>query len=52
MLSERLDMPVELLDPFNQIIIDEKGFDIDYVNAIGPLMSVAVGLAMRRLGDK
>ena len=52
LLSERLDMQVELLDPFNQVIVDEKSFDIDYVNAIGPLMSVAVGLAMRRLGDK
>lgn len=52
MLAERLDMPVDLLDPFSQVVIDEKVFDSEYVDAIGPLMSVAVGLAMRRLGDK
>jgi type IV pilus assembly protein PilM len=52
LLAERLDMSVELLDPFNQVVVDEKQFDSEYVDAIGPLMSVAVGLAMRRLGDK
>jgi len=52
MLAERLDKPVEVLNPFNQVIIDDKSFDSEYIDAIGPLMSVAVGLAMRRLGDK
>ena len=52
LLKERLDLPVELLNAFGQVVIDEKNFDIEYVDAISPLMSVAVGLAMRRLGDK
>lgn len=52
LLNERLDLPVEILNAFGQIVIDEKNFDMEYVDAIGPLMSVAVGLAMRRLGDK
>lgn len=52
LLKERLDLPVELLNAFSQVVIDEKNFDMEYVDAIGPLMSVAVGLAMRRLGDK
>ena len=52
LLGERLDLSVEFLDPFSQVVIDQKIFDSEYVDAIGPLMSVAVGLAMRRLGDK
>ena len=51
-LLRRLDIPVEVLDPFRGIVIDEKSFDLEYVQAVGPLMTVAVGLAMRRLGDK
>lgn len=51
-LLRRLDIPVELLDPFRGIMIDEKSFDLEYVHAVGPLMTVAVGLAIRRLGDK
>ena len=52
LLTERLDIPVELLNPFNQVVVDDKSFDMEYINAIAPLMSVSVGLAMRRLGDK
>jgi type IV pilus assembly protein PilM len=52
LLSERLDLPVEVLSAFGQVVIDEKNFDLEYIDAISPLMSVAVGLAMRRLGDK
>ncbi len=51
-LLRRLDMPVEVLDPFRGIFVDEKSFDSEYMHAVGPLMTVAVGLAMRRLGDK
>ncbi len=51
-LEQRLGIPVESMDPFRQIIVDEKNFDMEYLQAIGPLFSVAVGLAMRRLGDK
>ena len=51
-LLRRLDIPVEVLDPFRGIAVDEKNFDPEYVHAVGPLMTVAVGLAMRRLGDK
>ncbi|MBE0500145.1 MAG: type IV pilus assembly protein PilM [Desulfuromonadales bacterium] len=52
LLSERLALPVDVLGAFGQVVIDEKNFDLEYIDAIGPLMSVAVGLAMRRLGDK
>ena len=51
-LEQRLGIPVEIFDPFRDIIIDQKVFDLDYINSVGPLFSVVVGLAMRRLGDK
>ncbi|HEX9870465.1 MAG TPA: pilus assembly protein PilM, partial [Candidatus Tectomicrobia bacterium] len=50
-LVARLKVPVELLNPFRQIDIPEKLFDIDYVNDMGPMAAVAAGLALRQRGD-
>ena len=46
-LSERLELPVEVLDPFRNINVDPKKFDPDYLSEIVPEMAVAVGLAVR-----
>ncbi len=46
-LSQRLELPVEVLNPFRNIKVDAKKFDSDYLNEIVPEMAVAVGLAMR-----
>jgi type IV pilus assembly protein PilM len=46
-LSRRLDLPVEILDPFRNIKVDSNKFDPDYLSEIMPEMAVAVGLAMR-----
>jgi type IV pilus assembly protein PilM len=51
-LAQRLDIDVERIDPFRNIAINEKHFDREYLNAIGPMFSVATGLAMRKVGDK
>ncbi|TYO99956.1 type IV pilus assembly protein PilM [Geothermobacter ehrlichii] len=51
-IEERLGVPVDLLNPFNRISYSEKDFDPEYIEAVAPLFSVAVGLGMRRLGDK
>jgi type IV pilus assembly protein PilM len=51
-LENRLGVPVEILDPWRQISYSEKDFDPDYLRAIGPVFTVAAGLAMRRMGDK
>ncbi len=51
-IRERLNIPVEILDHFQTIICPEKQFDSGYLKDIGPFVAVAVGLAMRRLGDK
>lgn len=46
-LSTRLELPVEVLDPFRNIKVDTRKFDPDYMSEIMPEMAVAVGLAMR-----
>jgi type IV pilus assembly protein PilM len=49
-LSSNWGIPVELTKPFQRIEID-PGY-ADEVHAAGPSLAVAVGLAMRRPGDK
>lgn len=51
-LRQRLGLPVELLNPLQKISFSEKEFDPEYLQEIAPLIAVAAGLAMRRLGDK
>jgi type IV pilus assembly protein PilM len=46
-LSARLELPVEILNPFRSINVDDRKFDPGYLNEIMPEMAVAVGLAMR-----
>jgi type IV pilus assembly protein PilM len=47
--EEKLGVEVEILNPFRNIKIHSKKFDIDYIESIAPQAAVAVGLALRRL---
>ncbi len=51
-LEERLGIAAERANPFRNIAINEKQFDQEYLDAVGPMFSVATGLAMRKVGDK
>ncbi|MBI2353480.1 MAG: type IV pilus assembly protein PilM [Deltaproteobacteria bacterium] len=51
-ISEKLGLPVEMIEPFAKLKYNEKDFDPEYLAEIGPLMAVTVGLAIRRVGDK
>lgn len=51
-LSTKLELPVEVLDPFRQIKVDTRKFDPDYLSEIMPEMAVAVGLAIRGVEAK
>ena len=51
-LAKRLEIEVEIINPFKNIFIDESHFDLDYINFIAPMMSVGVGLALRRINDR
>jgi type IV pilus assembly protein PilM len=51
-VSQKLGTPVEVINPFQKIRYSEKEFDPEFVQQIAPLVTVAVGLATRRPGDK
>jgi type IV pilus assembly protein PilM len=51
-VSQKLGVPVEIMHPFRKVKFSEKKFDPAYIDKVGPLYSVAVGLATRRAGDK
>jgi type IV pilus assembly protein PilM len=51
MIGERFDTPVEDLDPFRTIAFDAARFGVDAA-AVAPLSAVAVGLALRKVGDR
>jgi len=51
-INDKIGLPVEMINPFAKLKINEKDFDPEYLKEIGPLMAVTVGLAIRRVGDK
>ena len=51
-IEQRVGVQVELMDPFRNIQIDPKLFNLDYINEVRPIACVAVGLGMRKKGDK
>jgi len=51
-VGARLNLPVEIINPFSRIKFDEKKFEKAFLEEIAPIMTVAIGLASRRLGDK
>ena len=51
MLTERFDAPVEALDPFKRMAFDAKKFQVIAAD-VAPTAAVAVGLALRRAGDR
>lgn len=50
-LADKLGMPVEIANPFNAISCSEKVFDPEYLVDVAPSFGVAVGLAIRKMGD-
>ncbi|MFI5169046.1 MAG: type IV pilus assembly protein PilM [Vicinamibacterales bacterium] len=52
LLGDRFSTSVELLNPFLNVRYNEKDFNPDYLEDIGPAAAIAVGLAARRVGDR
>lgn len=50
-LSDKLNVPVELANPFNNIVYSGRNFDPEYISDVGTSFGVAVGLALRKEGD-
>ena len=51
-LERNLEVPVELANPFKNINVDPRKFDVDLLQRMAPVAAVAVGLGLRRSGDK
>ena len=50
-LRDKFGIPVTIMDPFKKVTVDEKEFNPEQLAELGPSMAIAVGLAMRKLGD-
>jgi type IV pilus assembly protein PilM len=50
-LREKFGISVSIIDPFRKITVDESLFHPEELAEIAPSMAIAVGLAMRKLGD-
>ena len=50
-LKDRFQVDVEVMNPFRNIRYSESDFDPDWINRHAPAMAVAVGLAVRTVGD-
>jgi type IV pilus assembly protein PilM len=51
-LELETDIPIEELNPFSTLQINERIFDPKYLSYMAPQAAVAVGLALRSTGDK
>jgi type IV pilus assembly protein PilM len=49
--SQEFDIPVEIVNPFNNIEINEKKFDLEFIKEMAPVFNVAMGLALRAVGE-
>lgn len=51
-IQERVGIETFLINPFERTSYSPKAFEEAYLNSVGPIAAVGVGLAMRRVGDK
>jgi type IV pilus assembly protein PilM len=51
-LQERFGTAVEMFDPFRKVALDVKKYSSEQRETIAPTAAVAVGLALRRAGDR
>jgi type IV pilus assembly protein PilM len=51
-LEERFGAPVELFNPFKKVAVDAQKLKLPDAERLAPTAAVAVGLALRRMGDR
>jgi type IV pilus assembly protein PilM len=50
-ILDRSRIPVQIIDPFVRVEVDQRRFDVEYLKANAPVGAIAFGLALRRMGD-
>ncbi len=48
-VEERVNIPVEIINPFANIAVSPSVIDLNYLTDISPLMTVSTGLALRKI---
>ncbi len=51
-IESRVGVPVEILNPFKGVEVDERRFDASFLMDVAPAAAVGLGLALRKMGDK
>ncbi|MBF0275265.1 MAG: type IV pilus assembly protein PilM [Nitrospinae bacterium] len=51
-IGEKLNVAVDIIDPFRNIKINNKVFDPEYIRVYSPISAVATGLALREEFDR
>jgi len=51
-MERRLGVTVRALNPFANVIVDPKKFDAQLMQRMAPVSAIAIGLALRRQGDR
>jgi type IV pilus assembly protein PilM len=51
-LHDRMQVPVEIANPFSEVDTSGSDFDQETLTELGPLAAVGVGLALRSVGDR
>ena len=51
-IQDKTGLPVELINAFRRIEINEREFNTAFLEEVAPMAAVAVGLALRKGGDK
>ncbi|KQC07857.1 MAG: hypothetical protein APR62_05770 [Smithella sp. SDB] len=51
-LSEKLNVRAELIDPFLKIGYSKRNIDAKNIESIKPIAATAIGLGLRKIGDK
>lgn len=50
--EQELGAATKIFNPLNRIVHDQSSFDPAYLEKVGPQMAIALGLAMRKAGEK
>lgn len=51
-IEQRLNIQVEMVNPLESISYNRKKFDQSYLEEVGPMLGVGVGLAIRKVYDR
>jgi type IV pilus assembly protein PilM len=50
-MSRSIGLPLQVFDPFTRIGYDSRALSADYISQIKAISAVALGLALRKIGD-